>query len=155
MNLYSLSVFIVGVVFLIPALIMYIFYNNKQKKISRYAHTTGVITSNAYNGFNYNNGMNKNIQFGIGNAVSGMTHRVYEYEVNGVKYSRAESVAVTGDIIKKDLGKTVDVYYDETDPNKSVIKIPGKKDEFKILSFIFLGVSIFLIVLGIIFLIIF
>jgi hypothetical protein len=146
----SLIASILGFVFIIPAIIMYILYSNKKKKILKYKHTTGIITSTAYNGFNYNNGMDKNIQFGIGNAVSGMTHRVYEYEVNGVKYSRAESVAVSGDIVKKDLGKNVDVYYDESDPNKSVIKIPGKKDEFQILSIVFFSISIFFIILGLI-----
>ena len=139
MNIYSLCFFVIGVVFLIPSLIMYIIYDNRKKKRERSAHTTGVMTSTAYNGFNYKNGMNPNVQIGVGNAVQGMTHRVYEYEINGTKYTNVDGVAVSLDIIKNDIGKNVDVYYDENNPNNSVIMIPGKVDAFKLLTTLVFG----------------
>ena len=153
MNIYSLCFFVIGGVFLIPSLIMYIIYNNRKKKIEKYAHTTGVITSTAYNGFNYKNDMNPNVQIGVGNAVQGMTHRVYEYEINGTKYTNVDGVAVSLDIIKNDIGKNVDVYYDENNPNNSVITIPGKVDAFKLLTIIFFCISSFLLAFGLILLV--
>ena len=116
--------------------------------MNTYVKTIGTISSSVFNGFNYNNGLNPNIQVGFGNAEAGMLHRVYEYEANGVKYSRAETPMVSPDIVKKTLGMQVDVYYNPSNPKESFISVPNKTDIYKILAIVFLSISISLIVIG-------
>ena len=83
-----------------------------------------------------------------------MVHRIYEYEVDGKKYSRVEDSAVAKNVFNQDLGKTVDVYYDEKDPKKSFIVVPGRTDGLDVLTIVFLCFSIFFIVIGLLSLII-
>lgn len=153
MNTFSVAFLAMGFLFLFITLVIYITNQDKKNKFSKYCHTTGVITSSAFNGYNYNRGKNKD-SYNKGKSFYGMTHRVYEYEVNGKKYSRAEDPAVTNDVFNKDLGKTVDVYYDEKDPKKSFIVVPGRSDGLDALTIVFLCFSAFFIVIGLLFLII-
>lgn len=143
-----------GFISLLLTTVIYVTYKDKNKKLSNYSHTTGVITDSAINGYNYNHGLNKNAVLGYGNGRYSLRHRIYEYEVNGQKYSRAEDAAVTISVANQDLGKTVDVYYDEKNPKKSIVVVPGRDDGLKVLSIVFFSFSIFLIMIGLLFLII-
>ncbi|MBO5529874.1 MAG: DUF3592 domain-containing protein [Bacilli bacterium] len=154
MNTFSVAFLAMGFLFLFLTLVIYITNQDKKNKFSKYCHTTGVITSSAMNGYNYNHGKNPNAKLGYGNAYYSMVHRIYEYEVNGKKYSRAEDPAVTKSVFNHDLGKTVDVYYDEKNPKKSFIVVPGRSDGLDALTIVFLCFSAFFIVFGLLFLII-
>lgn len=154
MNYLSITFLSMGFLFFFLTIVVFVTYTDKKNKLSKYSHTTGVITSSAINGFNYNHGMNKDAILGYGNAHYYMRHRIYEYEVDGVKYSRAEDAAVTIKVFNQDLGKTVDVYYDEKDPKKSIIIVPGRDNGLKVLSIVLFSFSIFLIMTGLLFLII-
>lgn len=48
-----------------------------------------------------------------------MLHKVFTYAVNGTEYIRADAVRYSMDLLKKWKGKTVPVYYDETNPAKA------------------------------------
>ena len=148
MNYYSMIFLTTGFMSLFLTIVIFVVYKDKQNNLLRYSHTTGVITDSAINGFNYNHGMNKNAILGYGNGHYSMRHRIYEYEVNGKKYSRAEDAAVTISVANQDLGKTVDVYYDEKNPKKSIIVVPGRDDGLKVLSIVFFSLSSFLIMIG-------
>ena len=154
MNYYSTIFLVTGFISFFLTIVIYVTYKDRNKKFSNYSHTTGVITSSAINGFNYNHGLNKNAVLGYGNGRYSMRHRIYEYKVDGKKYSRAEDAAVTISVANQDLGKTVDVYYDEKNPKKSIIIVPGRDDGLKVLSIVFFSFSIFLIVIGLLLLII-
>ena len=154
MNTFSMTFLLMGFLFLFLTLVIYVTNKDKKNKFLNYCHTTGVITSSALNGYNYNHGKNPNAILGYGNAYYGMVHRIYEYEVDGKNYSRAEDPAVTKSVFKQDLGKTVDVYYDEADPKKSIIIVPGRTDGLDVLTIVFFCFSIFFIVIGLLSLII-
>lgn len=153
MNTFSMAFLLMGFLFLFLTLVIHITNKDKKNKFSKYCHTIGVITSSAFNGYNYNRGKNKN-SYNKGKSFYGMTHRVYEYEVDGKKYSRADESAVLNDVFNKDLGKNVDVYYDEKDPKKSVIVVPGRTDGLDELTIAFFCFSTFFIIIGLLFLII-
>ena len=149
MNYFSMIFLVTGFIFFIPTIAIYASNNDKKNNLSKYSHTTGTITSSAFNGYNYNRGKNKN-SYNKGKSFYGMTHRVYEYEVDGKKYSRADESAVINDVFNKELGKTVDVYYDKENPNKSFIDIPKRNDEMKVLLITFLSLSSFLLMIGLV-----
>ena len=149
MNTFSMAFLLMGFLFLFLTLVIHITNKDKKNKFLKYCHTTGTITSSAFNGYNYNRGKNKN-SYNKGKSFYGMTHRIYEYEVDGKKYSRADESAVINDVFNKELGKTVDVYYDKENPNKSFIDIPKRNDEMKVLLITFLSLSSFFLMIGLV-----
>lgn len=64
---------------------------------------------------------------------------VYEYEVNGFKYTYTESVSTAG---KKEIGKEITIRYNPANPSEAFSDAPANS------SFLFLAIGIFFFVVG-------
>ena len=142
---------LIGLVFIIP-----------YKVVSRLkGRTEGVIedmTSNG-KGYNYNthvvetsneepSAYAKSVvghkKLAVGDPQANMYHAVYAYEVNGVKYRRADGVSYNKGNVQKKIGKRVPVYYDPANPEKASLS-SGKVYQYLSIGLSSLGV----VVLGI------
>lgn len=93
--------------------------------------TEGIIVGMCLNAYNYNHGMEKeldngaNVSFSIGISSSGggsSRYPVFEYTVDGTTYRRASGVAHNYGSVKKKIGKTVEVRYNSEDPTDAKMK---------------------------------
>lgn len=95
------------------------------------ATTEGIIVGMCLNAYNYNHGMEKeldngaSVSFSIGISSSGRgssRYPVFEYTVDGVTYIRASGVAHNYGSVKNRIGKTVEVRYNPEDPTDAKMK---------------------------------
>lgn len=146
------GIFSIGIGLII--LIIIIFNVSKNNKIIKNGvHVTGVLvdykeqeTENSSN-----NAGGTGVSFGVGNYTYNdrinyqiLYSGVYEYVVNGFKYYICNETYTAK---KKPLGSTADIYYLNNSPEQAVIKSKGENVFLVVLSLVFIGVGIFVLLM--------
>lgn len=142
----------VGVVFLIVAIILLINKSNKKKYSAK---TTGKVINMCKSAQSFNAGNDgEGAHFGV--YVTGSTARrkhnrcpIFTYNVNGMQYTRADSIACDIDMINHMMQKQVDVYYAPHNPIDSKLTV---RNPLMIIGLVFVFISMLLIGMGIVFL---
>lgn len=104
------------------------FFGKKKNMVT----TEGIIVDMCLNPANYNlglekswtmiNGMKVSVSMGSCSSSHNMYYPVYEYVVNGVTYRRARGIGYSSLLAEKKIGRTVTVFYDPNNPEKSKMK---------------------------------
>lgn len=111
--------------------------------------TTGQIVDMCYNAYDYNHGGTGNKAVGISTGDGGVLSRcpIFEYQVKGITYRRANNVSYNKGQIEKKMNRQVSVSYNPENPEEATL---GKHSLLSVVGLVFALIGgVFEIVAGI------
>jgi len=87
--------------------------------------TRDAVIIHPYNRITLGNGNQDPFKPVIGRGTVNMYHKVYQYVVNGVTYTRADGVRYNKSVIEPLMGQMVPVYYNPSNPQQSTLSNGG------------------------------
>lgn len=138
-----------GIGFLILGLIFCAF----GKRNKRSSQVEGTIVDMCYNSYMYNHGGNGNVKAGISSGSQSLSSScpVFEYQVNGVTYKRADKVAYNRGRLMRIMGQQRVVYYDPDNPQDASLSM---QSPLTVIGVVFSVLGAVMIIMAIVFLII-
>lgn len=105
---------------------------------------TGIL--HPYNRVNIGNGNQDPYKPVVGRGAVNMYHKVYQYVVNGVVYTRADGVRYNKGVVEPLIGQMVPVYYNPSNPQQSTLSNGGG---YKLTMTILCAVGVLCLVVGV------